>query len=159
MSNLLEAADRSTQVQRASKWVIFLAAAAFVAWLCVAILRPFANVIAWASILAILCYPLHQRLVRRTGRVALSAFITSVVTVLACVVPLLAAGGIAAHELVALGQSLPGAPPTGTEPLARAADAVSRIAARIGFSEASMRQWIEPHLGELANRGGQFALT
>ena len=159
MSTLFEAADRATNVQRVSKWVIFLGAAAFLAWLCGAILRPFANVIAWASILAILCYPLHQRLVLRTGRVALSAFITSVVTVLACVVPLLAAGGIAAHELVTLGPSLPGAPPTGTEPLARAADALSRIAARVGFSEASVRQWIEPHLGELTRRGGQYALT
>ena len=142
-----------------SKWVAFLAAAAFLAWLCAAILRPFANVIAWASILAILCYPLHERLVRRTARVALSAFITSVVTVLACVVPLLAAGGIAAHELVLLGQSLPGAPLGGVEPLARAADVLSRTAAAVGFSEASVRQWIEPHLGELARRGGQYAVT
>jgi len=159
MSNLLEAADRSTDIQRVSKWVIFLAAATFVAWLCVAILRPFATVIAWASILAILCYPLHQRLVRRTGRVALSAFVTSVVTVLACVVPLLAAGGVAAHELVTLGQSLPGVSPAGAEPLARAAGILSRIAARVGFNEASVRQWIQPHLGELTRRGGEYAVT
>jgi len=159
MSNLLQATDRPTHGERTSKWVIFLAAAAFIAWLCAAILRPFANVIAWASILAIVCYPVHQRLVRRTGRVALSAFITSVVTVLACVVPLLAAGGIAAHELITLGQSWPGTLPTGSEPLARVADVVAGLAARIGFSEASMREWIEPHVGELASRAGQYAVA
>ena len=153
-----EAADRSTHFQRGLKWAFLLAAAGFVAWLCAAILRPFANVIAWASILAILCYPLHQRLVQRTGRVALSALITSVLTVLACVLPLLAAGGIAASELVTLGQSLPAALPTGTEPLVRAVDFLSQLAARVGFSEASVRQWIEPQLGELARRGGQYAV-
>jgi predicted PurR-regulated permease PerM len=159
MCNDLEAADRSTHVQRASKWVIFIAAAAFMAWLCAAILRPFANVIAWASVLAILSYPLHQRLLRRTGREALSAFITSVVTVLACVVPLLAAGGIAAHEFVSLGQSLPRALPAGSEPLGRAGDVLSRIAARIGVSDTVMRGWIEPHVGELVSRSGQYAVA
>jgi predicted PurR-regulated permease PerM len=159
MSGLLEAVDRPPRNQRALKWVTFVAAAAFVTWLCVEMLRPFANVIAWASILAILCYPLHQRLVRRTGRVALSAFITSAVTVLACVLPLLAAGGIVASELSAAGQSPPGTVAARTEPLARAADVLLGLAARVGLSEASLRQWIEPHLSELAARGGQYAVT
>lgn len=159
MSNASGAADRSTRFQRALKLATFLAAAGLVAWLCAAILRPFATVIAWASILAILCYPLHQRLVQRTGRVALSALITSVLTVLACVLPLLVAGGIAASQLVMLGQSLPRALPTGSEPLVRAADVLWQLAARAGFSEVSMREWIEPHLGELARRGGQYAIT
>jgi predicted PurR-regulated permease PerM len=43
---------------RALTWTIFIAAAVIVAGLCVAILRPFAHVIAWAATLAILCYPL-----------------------------------------------------------------------------------------------------
>ena len=159
MSDAVQERNRSTRVGRVSKWVIFLAAAAFVAWLCASILRPFANVIAWASILAILCYPLHQRLVRRTGRVALSAFITSVVTVLTCVVPLLLVGAAAAHEMITLGQSLPGTLPSGTEPLARSAEVLSRMAARVGFSEASMRAWLEPHVGELASRAGQYAMA
>jgi hypothetical protein len=61
---------------------MFLAAASVLAALCGAMLRPFANVIAWSAVLAILCYPLQEALVRRTGRVALSAFLTSIVTVL-----------------------------------------------------------------------------
>jgi predicted PurR-regulated permease PerM len=159
MHTVLEAAGHSTSARRVSTWVIFAAAAAFVGWLCVAILRPFASVIAWASILAILCYPLHERLVRRTRRVALSAFITSVVTVLACVVPLLAAGGIAAHELMTISQSWPDAPLSASEPLAQATAVVSRIARRVGLSDVSMREWIESQLGQVARRGGQFAIS
>lgn len=56
---------------RALTWAIFIAATVIVAGLCVAILRPFAHVIAWAATLAILGYPLQQKLVERTGRVAM----------------------------------------------------------------------------------------
>ena len=42
---------------RALTWAIFVAGAGIVAAVCVAILRPFANVIAWSAVLAILCYP------------------------------------------------------------------------------------------------------
>jgi hypothetical protein len=45
---------------RALAWAIFIAAAVIVAGLCVAILRPFAHVIAWAATLAIVCDPLQQ---------------------------------------------------------------------------------------------------
>ena len=74
---------------RALTWAIFAAAAGIVAAVCVAILRPFAHVIAWAATRAILSDPLQQKLVERTGRVAVSALLTSVVAVLACLVPLL----------------------------------------------------------------------
>ena len=60
MRTISESADRPTSVQSALTWAVFLAAASVVAALCVAMLRPFANVIAWPAILAILCYPLQQ---------------------------------------------------------------------------------------------------
>ena len=105
MRSIPESVDRPTNIQRALTWVIFVGAASIVVYLCVSILRPFASVIAWSAVLAIICYPVHEWLVRKTGRVVLSAFITSVVTVLAFVVPLLAIGGIAVHESVAFGHS------------------------------------------------------
>ena len=82
-----------------------MAAAGIVAGVCVAILRPFAHVIAWAATLAILCDPLQQKLVERTGRVAVSAFITSVVAVLACLVPLLLLGAVALNEGMGLARA------------------------------------------------------
>ena len=88
------------------KWSVFLAAAGVVVYLCLLILRPFFGVVGWSTVLAITCYPFHQRLVRRTGRVALSALITSALMVLAVVVPLVFIGGVAVHQLLALGDSL-----------------------------------------------------
>ena len=43
----------STFTQRALKWTIFLAATALVVYLCLLIVRPFLNVIAWSSVLVI----------------------------------------------------------------------------------------------------------
>ena len=78
-----------------------MAAAGTCAAVCVAILRPFAHVIAWSAVLAILCYPLQEALVRRTRRVALSALLTSLTTVLVCLVPLLVLAGVAVSEYAA----------------------------------------------------------
>ena len=67
-----QATAPSTYTQRALKWAIFLGATALVVYVCLLILGPFVNVIAWASVLAIAFYPLHQYLARKTGHVALS---------------------------------------------------------------------------------------
>ena len=159
MRTILESADRPTSVQRALTWTMFLAAASVVAALCVAMLRPFASVIAWSAVLAILCYPLQQRLVRRTGRVALSAFITSVLTVLACVVPLLVLGGIAVNEGVALGHSLPRGFQAEGEPLTRAAALLARISAHVGLADAAITRWAEQHISDLVSRAGEYTVT
>ena len=96
----------STFTQRALKWTIFLAATALILYLCLLIVRPFLNVIAWSSVLVITFYPVHQRLVRKTGRVSLSAFVCSVMVVVAFVIPLLFITAVAIDQFVALGASL-----------------------------------------------------
>lgn len=159
MRSISQPADRPTRAQRALTWAIFLAAASAVAGLCVAILRPFAAVIAWSVVLAVVCYPVQQRLVRRTGRVALSAFLTSVLTVMACVVPLLALGGIAVNECIALGHSLQHAFQADGEPLTRAATVLTRITRAAGLGEAAIPAWIEQHMSDLARSSGQYAIT
>ena len=78
-----EAADRWTHAPLVLRWAVFLAAAGVVLALCLLILRPFFGVLAWSTVLAITCYPIHHKLVRRTGRVALSAVVTSALMVLA----------------------------------------------------------------------------
>ena len=65
-------------MQRAVKWTIFLSATGIVVDFCLLILGPFLNIIAWSSVLAIAFHPVHQRIVRKTGRLILSAFISSV---------------------------------------------------------------------------------
>jgi len=96
----------STPTQRALKWTIFLGVTAFVVYLCLAILVPFLNVIAWASVLAITFYPLHRDLRQRLKRPALSALLCSAVVVVAFLIPLLFVVGVAIDQLLALGQSL-----------------------------------------------------
>lgn len=159
MRSIPRPADDPTRVQRALTWAVFLAWASVVAGLCVAILRPFVNVIAWSAVLAILCYPLQQRLVRWTGRVALSAFITSVITVLTCVVPLLVLGGVAMNQFLALGHSLARALQGEGEPLARAAAWLSRITSHVGLSDAALMTWLDQHMTDLASRAGQYTVT
>jgi predicted PurR-regulated permease PerM len=96
----------STPTERALKWTIFLGATAFVVYLCVRILAPFLNVIAWASVLAITFYPIHRDLREKLRRPALSALLCSAVVVVAFLIPLLFVVGVAVDQLLALGNSL-----------------------------------------------------
>jgi predicted PurR-regulated permease PerM len=159
MHSLPESQAGSPGVQRALTWGIFLAAAGIVAYLCLAILRPFANVIAWSAVLAILCYPLQQRLVRRTGRVTLSAFVTSALTVLALVVPLLLLGSIAVNQGVAVGRWLQGALQTRAETMARASGALAQFTASVGFGETEISAWIQGHASDVSRGAEQYAVT
>ena len=128
---------------RAVTWAIFAAAAGIVAVVCAAILRPFAAVIAWAATLAVVCDPLQQKLVERTGRSAVSAFITSVVAVAAGLVPLLLLGVVAVNEWVSL------APMWRRWPMAWSA----------GSRTPAVAAWIDQHFNELVGGAGQHALT
>jgi predicted PurR-regulated permease PerM len=96
----------SSPTQRALKWTIFLGATAFVLYLCLRILAPFLNVIAWAAVLSITFYPLHRDLRRRLRRPALSALLCSALVIVAFLIPLLFIVGVAVDQLLALGQSL-----------------------------------------------------
>lgn len=128
---------------RALTWAIFLTAAGLIAAVCVAILRPFAHVIAWAATLAILCDPLQQKLVARTGRVAMSALITSVAAVLVCLVPLLLLGAVAVNECLGL---------------ARAAQP-SRIVWPTGPLGPAVVTWIQAHATDVIRGAGQYTVT
>jgi predicted PurR-regulated permease PerM len=159
MRSIHDSADGSTNIQRALTWVMFLAGAGAVAYLCVSILRPFASVIAWSAVLAIICYPLHQRLVRRTHRIPLSAFITSALTVVAVVVPLLLLGTIAVRECVALGRLLQDALNGQSEPLSRVAPLAAWITTHLALDEAAIHTWIQQHISELARSVGQYTVS
>ena len=106
---------------RAVQWTIFAAALAVVAYLCLAILWPFVNVIIGSSILAVAFHPIYAWLVRRMGRPALSALLTSVLVAVTILIPLIFMAGLAVSQLLALAQSLGGGSmPRVAEPLGRA---------------------------------------
>jgi predicted PurR-regulated permease PerM len=143
--------------RRALTWAIFVAAAGIVAAVCAAILRPFANVIAWSAVLAILCYPLQEALVRRTGRAALSAFLTSIITVLVCLVSLLVLAGVAVNECVALAHSFPRTLQDGA--VTRASALIARMTGPIGLGESAVVTWVEERLSDMARGAGQYTIT
>ena len=159
MRSIPESADRPANIQRALTWTIFLGAASVVVYVCLSILRPFTSVIAWSATLAIICYPVHQWLVQKTGRVALSAFITSLLTVLAFVVPVLALGGVAVGECVGLAHSLQRAFQLNEVPLKRTAAAFAWIAQHVGLDQATIVAWIQQQISEWAGSAGHYTVS
>ncbi len=141
------------------RWSIFLGAAGLVVYLCVRILAPFTHVIAWSIVLAVTCHPVHLRLLRATRRPAFSALITSILVLLALVIPLLALSGLAVYQGQALVRSLsesfqqPGGAAGWT------ASAVAWLARRSGLDANTIAAWMSGHAGELERSAGQYALS
>jgi predicted PurR-regulated permease PerM len=149
-----------TPTQRALKWTIFLGATIVILYFCLRILEPFRSVLAWSSVLATLFYPLHQRLVRRTGHVSLSAFISSAMVAVAFIIPLLVVSALAVNQLIALRESLERAVAEGSladgEPQRRA---YAWIAPRLGLEPATLADWVREHTDELAGAAAEYTLT
>src|SRR5262245_46285998 len=70
------------------RWLALLALSAAALYVCWLMLLPFVNVLAWASVLVVLFYPIHQRLVALTKRPALSALLSTVIVIAVIVLPL-----------------------------------------------------------------------
>lgn len=151
----------STHTERVLKWTIFLGAAAVVVYLCLLILGPFMNVIAWSSVLAITFYPVHRHLVRETGRVSLSAFICSALVVVAFVIPILFMTGVAINQFLALGESFQRA--FADESAIGAARPVRQayewVTGRLGLDAAAVIEWVRQHASELARGTAEYTLA
>ena len=64
--------------------LIVLALALYVCWL---MLQPFANVLLWAGVLAIVFYPMHRRILERMGRATPAAAISTLLVVVLILIP------------------------------------------------------------------------
>jgi predicted PurR-regulated permease PerM len=151
--------ERLTIAPLVMKWSVFFAAAGVVVYLCLLILRPFFGVVAWSTVLAITCYPFHQRLVRLNGRVALSAAITSALMVLAVLVPLVFIGGVAVNQLLALRDSLRQAflDPDGIS--RRVTAALAPLLQRLGLDADAIVTWASAHASEWVAGAGQYTMS
>lgn len=151
--------DQPTIAPQVMRWAVLLATTGAVVYLCLLILRPFLGVIGWSAVLAITCYPLHQRLVSRTGHVARSAFTTSALMVLAVLVPLVFIGGVAVNQLLALGDRL--------RQVFRDPDGISRrvtaalepLTERLGLDAGAIVAWGNAHLSEWVAGAGQHTMS
>jgi predicted PurR-regulated permease PerM len=152
-------ADRPTDTPLMIRWSVFIAAAGVVLFLCVLILRPFFGVLAWSTVLATTCYPLHERLVRRTERPTLSAFITSALMVLAVLVPLAFVGGIAVNQLLALTDSLRDAllHPDGVS--RRVTAALAPLTERLGLDADPIVAWLSERASGWIAGAGQYTMS
>jgi predicted PurR-regulated permease PerM len=70
------------------RFLVLMTLAALAIYLCFRIVKPFASVLIWASVLAVLFAPLRARLVARTGRPNLAAALTLSVAVVLVLAPL-----------------------------------------------------------------------
>ena len=70
------------------RWWMLLLVTAILLYLCWRMVQPFLRVILWATVLVILFYPVHKRLVRRLGRPWLAALISCLLVILIVLVPI-----------------------------------------------------------------------
>ena len=151
----------STITQRALKWAMFVAAIALVVYYCLLIVRPFLNVMAWSSVSVITFHPVYQRLVRKTGRVSFSAFVCSVMVVVAVVIPLLFVTAVAIDQFLALGASLQHrfTDDTGIEAAAPLRHAYEWLSDRLGLDDATIVAWVRQNSSELTRVVAGYTLA
>ncbi len=71
-----------------ARWLGLLGAIGIALYLCWLMVEPFVGVLSWAAVLVIVFYPLHRRLVERTGRPSLSALVSCLVVIVVILAPL-----------------------------------------------------------------------
>jgi predicted PurR-regulated permease PerM len=118
-------------------------------------LRPFIGVLAWAVVLVIVFYPVHERLASRIGRRSLSALLSCIVVVLIAVIPLTLITVALAEELAKV---LPNMPAQLSQMMNPQASVVGRVAEwiqrRFGVDPIRSQQFMIEQL----QRSGQFML-
>ncbi len=70
------------------RWWLLLFVTAISLYLCWRMVQPFLGVIAWATVLVIVFYPVHKRLVQRIRRPSLAALVSCVLVILIILVPI-----------------------------------------------------------------------
>src|SRR5687767_12043653 len=92
--------------KRQVRWWVLLFVTVISLYLCWLMVRPFVGVLAWATVLVIVFYPIHRRLVRRTGRPALSALLSCILVILTILVPVVLLTVAVLNELSGATQNL-----------------------------------------------------
>jgi predicted PurR-regulated permease PerM len=133
------------------RWTIFIAASVVIVYLCLLVLRPFFHVLVWSSILAIAFYPLYRYLLRYMRKPWLSAFVCSVLVVLAILVPLSFIARVAVEQFLALRDYLQqqfaadGGADTVLQPLRSAGAWLQRF----GIDTTELEEWVTSHATEI----------
>ena len=138
-----------------ARWIAVLAATALALYLCWLMMRPFIGVLAWAVVLVIVFYPVHQRLTARLRRPSLSALLSCVLVVLLAVLPLTVLTVAVAEELSAAIPNLPAHISNIMDPQTSMLGRASEwIQGRFGIDMAQSQQFMADQI----QRGSQFLL-
>lgn len=138
-----------------ARWIAVLVATAIALYLCWLMLRPFIGVLAWAVVLVIVFYPLHQRLKDRIGRTGLSALLSCVLVVVLAVLPLTLLTMAVADELSRAIPNLPSQISSIMNPQTTVLGRVSEwIQIRFGVDPLRSQQFLSAQL----QRSSQFLL-
>src|SRR5215510_15793427 len=70
------------------RWWLLLLVTAILLYLCWRMVQPFLNVILWATVLVILFYPAHRRLLKRIKQPSLAALISCLLVILIILAPI-----------------------------------------------------------------------
>ncbi|HYJ46945.1 MAG TPA: AI-2E family transporter, partial [Pyrinomonadaceae bacterium] len=76
------------QRKNQARWIALMLAIGIALYLCWLMLRPFVYVLAWASVLVIVFYPVHRRLLARLKRPGMSAALSCLLVIFIIVLPL-----------------------------------------------------------------------
>jgi predicted PurR-regulated permease PerM len=94
------------QDNRQIRWWMLLAVTAVASYLCWLMLQPFVAVLAWAAVLVIVFYPIHQRLLKRLKKPSLSALLSCILVILTILVPVVLVTIAVLNELSGAMQNL-----------------------------------------------------
>jgi predicted PurR-regulated permease PerM len=153
---------RQLIIRRNTATTVFLAAAgALLGYLCFQLARPFLTAIAWATILAVVFEPLHRRIRARVKRENLSAGLSTLLTTLLAILPLVLLGLAVAREAAQWYRQLTAAV-GGSPDLATAINQMPVIGPAWHWLQEHLKQWdIElSSMGDDAlQRASQLALS
>jgi predicted PurR-regulated permease PerM len=91
------------------RWWLLVFVTAISLYLCWQMIQPFVGVIAWATVLVIVFYPVHKRLLQRIKSSSLAALVSCVLVILIILVPIALITLAVVNELSGALQSLQGA--------------------------------------------------
>ncbi len=91
-----------------TRWIALLVAAGLALYVCWLMLLPFIQVLAWAAVLVIVFYPIHQRIAAHTKRPGWSALISTTLVIAAILIPVALITLAVVNEMAQFAQKLQG---------------------------------------------------
>ena len=99
-----------------ARWLALLAITGAAIYLCWLLVQQFIDVLLWATVLAVVAYPFHLRLIRRGYGPNTAAWLTTIGTVLVVLVPSVLLGFVLVNEAADLGPAVRHTVDTLTDP-------------------------------------------